>query len=332
MRPREISSRSSGRKDRFDRFLRGGAIPPLARTTPKTDGEIELRIGPEIIFGERVAAEEVSVEVLHMGGRRAYGRCHADAIAGSGFDIALFKSRDDVKRAAMFVMLSALVLPFVNACAKYLQDYSVVQITWARYAGHFILMLAIFAPRSGFGLLRSTRLPMQLIRSSLHWAAAMMVFYAIAYVSLPTASVISFSAPLIVTALAPFALGEKVALIRWLAVGAGFAGACVVAGSGNGGPVWAIGVLLLNATIVAFVQLMSRKLAQHDGAATSNTYMVLVGFLMMSVLLPLGWRIPVNMFDALVFVGIGVSGRLGHYLLMRAFELAPAAFVSPFTY
>lgn len=248
-------------------------------------------------------------------------------ISGQGIE-----SRDDVKRAVLFVMLSALVLPIVNACAKYLQDYSVIQITWARYAGHFILMLAIFAPRSGLGLLRSTRLPMQLTRSSLHCIAAMMVFYAIAYVSLPTATVISFSAPLIVTALAPFVLGEKVTLSRSLAVGAGFVGACVVAGSGVGGTAWAIGVLFLNATIIAVVQLMSRKLAQHDGAATSNTYMVLVGFLMMSVLLPLEWRMPASTFDALAFVGIGVSGGVGHYLLIRGFELAPAAFVSPFTY
>ena len=36
--------------------------------------------------------------------------------------------------------------------------------------------------------------------------------------------------------------------------------------------------------------------------------------------------------DALVFVAIGISGGIGHYLLVRAFELAPAAFVSPFTY
>jgi len=32
----------------------------------------------------------------------------------------------------------------------------------------------------------------------------------------------------------------------------------------------------------------------------------------------------------LIFVGLGFFGGLGHYFLQRAFELAPAPFVSPF--
>ncbi len=52
----------------------------------------------------------------------------------------------------------------------------------------------------------------------------------------------------------------------------------------------------------------------------------------MSLPLPFVWRMPTSSLDALVFLGIGVTGRIGHYLLVRAFELAPAVFVSPFTY
>jgi drug/metabolite transporter (DMT)-like permease len=239
---------------------------------------------------------------------------------------------DNLEQAVLFVVLAILVLPIINACAKFLSSYSVVQITWARYAGHFLFMLLIFTPRHGLDLLRSTRLPMQLIRSSLHCASAILTFYALGFVALPTATAISFSAPLMVTALAPLVLGEKVGLLRWLAVGAGFIGALVVVRPGGGGQDWAVTLLLANAAISAVIQLMSRKLAQHDGAAVSNTYMVLVGFVLMSLPLPFVWRAPTEFVDLLVFIGIGVSGGLGHYLLVRAFELAPAAFVSPFTY
>jgi hypothetical protein len=45
-------------------------------------------------------------------------------------------------------------------------------------------------------------------------------------------------------------------------------------------------LLLLSAANSAGIQLMSRKLAHHDGAAVSNTYMVLVGFVLMSLPLP----------------------------------------------
>jgi drug/metabolite transporter (DMT)-like permease len=242
------------------------------------------------------------------------------------------KSPDNLERAVVFVVLAVLVLPIINACAKFLNGYPVVQITWARYAGHFLFMLLVFVPRYGLDLLRSSRLPMQLIRSSLHCMSAIMTFYALGFVSLPTATAISFSAPLMVTALAPLVLGERVGLTRWLAVSAGFIGALVVVRPGASEQNGAVLILLINAGASAVIQLMSRKLAQHDGAATSNTYMVLVGFVLMSLPLPFVWRAPADSVDTLVFVGIGVSGGVGHYLLVRAFELAPAAFVSPFTY
>jgi drug/metabolite transporter (DMT)-like permease len=239
---------------------------------------------------------------------------------------------DNLERAVLFVVLAVLVLPIINACAKFLNSYSVIQITWARYAGHFLFMLLIFAPRSGLDLLRTTRLPLQLTRSSLHCLSAILTFYALGFVALPTATAISFSAPLMVTALAPLVLGERVGFIRWLAVAAGFTGALVVVRPGAGGQDWAVALLLANAAASAVIQLMSRKLAQHDGAIVSNTYMVLVGFVLMSLPLPFVWRMPTDHVDALVFLGIGVTGGLGHYLLVRAFELAPAVFVSPFTY
>jgi drug/metabolite transporter (DMT)-like permease len=242
------------------------------------------------------------------------------------------ESRDNIERAVLFVVLAVLVLPIVNACAKYLDGYSVIQITWARYAGHFAFMLLVFVPRSGLDLLRSTRLTLQLIRSTLHCASAIITFYAIAFVALPTATAISFSAPLMVTALAPLVLGEKVDLTRWLAVAAGFVGALVVVRPGASGQDWAVLLLLVNAVASAAIQLLSRMLAQHDGAETSNTYMVLVGFVLTSLPLPFVWRMPESTTDALVFLCIGLSGGIGHYLLVRAFELAPAAFVSPFTY
>ncbi len=241
-------------------------------------------------------------------------------------------AQDDLGRAAVFVLSAVMILPMISACAKYLADYSVFQVTWARYAGHFAFMLLIFVPRSGLSILRSSRLKQQLARSTLHCAAAIMFFYAIRFVSLPTATSINFTAPLMVAALAPFVLGERVSGAQWIAVLVGFVGALVVIRPGAAEQHWALIIVLLNAVASAVVQIMSRQLARHDGAATSNIYMVLVGFVLMTLVLPFVWRTPENMVDVGVFLMAGVSGGLGHYLLVRAFELAPAAFVSPFTY
>ena len=60
------------------------------------------------------------------------------------------RAHDNVRRAVLFMVLAAALLPLLNASSKYLsQTYPVLEITWARYAGHFLFMLLAFAPRRG---------------------------------------------------------------------------------------------------------------------------------------------------------------------------------------
>jgi drug/metabolite transporter (DMT)-like permease len=243
-----------------------------------------------------------------------------------------FRSLQPVERAVVFMLIAAVTLPGLSACAKYLSDYSVVQITWARYAGHFAFMVVVFAPRSGLAILRSARPRLQLTRSALHCASAILTFVALGFISLATSTAIFFSGPLMVTALAPFVLREQLGWDRALAVVVGFAGALVVVRPGWTGEHFAALLMFASAAASAAVQLLSRKLAAYDQALTSNTYMVLIGFLAMSLPLPFVWRMPDTGLDALAFVLIGCVGGLGHYFLVRAFELAPASVVSPLNY
>lgn len=242
------------------------------------------------------------------------------------------RPKDDLARAALYMLVAAVMLPGINACAKHLSGYSVLQVAWARYAGHFAFMVIAFAPTNGLAILRSSALPLQLTRSGLHCASALLMFSALGMVTLTTATAINFSSPLIVTALAPLMLGERIGWTRAAAVVIGFVGALVVVRPGYGDAGFATALLLVNAFVSATIQILSRKLAGRDRAVTSNTYMVVVGFAVLSLPLPFVWRTPLTMIDLFVFLGIGVFGGLGHYFLVSAFERAPATFVSPFNY
>ena len=79
-------------------------------------------------------------------------------------------------------------------------------------------------------------------------------------------------------------------------------------------------------------QLLTRKLAAHDSAETSITYIALAGFVLTTIPLPFVWKTPVSWHDALLFFGLGLFGGFGHYFIVRAYEIAPAPFVSPFNY
>jgi drug/metabolite transporter (DMT)-like permease len=240
---------------------------------------------------------------------------------------------DDVRRAVLYMAYAMALIPLLNASAKYLsRDYSIPEIVWARYAGHFFTMLIAFAPRRGIRLLITARPVMQLARSTLLFASTAIYFTAISYVPLPTAAAIGFTGPFIVTLLAPAMLGETVGLQRWAFVVVGFIGALVIVRPGTDANQWAAFLVFGSATTSALYQLITRKLAAHDAAETSITYIALAGFLLASLLLPFYWKLPTSRLDALLFIGLGVFGGFGHYFIVRAYELAPAAVVTPFNY
>jgi drug/metabolite transporter (DMT)-like permease len=241
--------------------------------------------------------------------------------------------KDNYGRAVLFMLAAAVLLPLLNASVKYLvTTYPVAELLWARYAGHLAFMLVVFAPRHGRALLASSRPALQIARSLLFCCSTFLMFYALGFVPLATAAAISFTAPLIVTAAAPLFLGERVGLARAVAVTAGFIGALIVVRPGSGALHWAAFLIFGSAAASASTQLLSRKLVAYDSPETSNTYMVLAGFLLATIPLPFVWVPPELPWHAFLFLMLGVLGGLGHYCLVRAFELAPAPFVSPFNY
>jgi drug/metabolite transporter (DMT)-like permease len=255
------------------------------------------------------------------------------AVVAAAPKTAAIAPPDNVRRAILYMVYSAALIPLLNASAKYLTaNYSVVEIAWARYAGHFFYMLIVFAPRRGPRLLVSSRPVLQLVRSSLLFLSTAIYVSALGYIPLATAAAIGFMSPFIVTALAPFVLGEKVGLRRWVSVALGFAGAMVVIRPGAGAVSAAALLVLGSATSSALYQLMTRKLAAHDPAETSITYIAMAGFLLASVALPFTWKTPETALDLLLFVGLGIFGGFGHYFMVRAYELAPAPLIAPFNY
>jgi drug/metabolite transporter (DMT)-like permease len=228
---------------------------------------------------------------------------------------------------------AAILIPLLNASAKYLgTKYPIAEIVWARYAGHFIYMVILFAPRRGLSLLVSRRPGLQFIRSALLFTSTAIYFSALHYVPLATATAIGFTAPFIVTALAPLVLGERVGTRRWIAVGLGFVGALAVVRPGEDAVPLAAFLVFGSAVTSASYQLITRKLAFHDPAETSITYIAVVGFLLATLALPFFWRTPDSLMDIAVFVALGLFGGFGHYFMVRAYEMAPAPFVSPFNY
>ena len=135
---------------------------------------------------------------------------------------------------------------------------------------------------------------------------------------------------LLVTALAVPILGERVGIRRWLAVLAGFIGLLVILRPGLRvfDPVALIP--LAGAGLWAIYQLLVRT-TSSDSAATMLLCTSLVGAVVMGLIAPFQWVAPDAQGWALL-VALGIIGSLGHWLLIRAIQSAPASSLQPFHY
>ena len=101
----------------------------------------------------------------------------------------------------LFIVGGLLSLGLLDATAKYLtQDYHVVQVMWARYSFHVLLMIAVLGPIGRLSL-RTGKLKLQIARSSILLVATYLFFNGLHYLPLADATTITFLAPLFVTAL-----------------------------------------------------------------------------------------------------------------------------------
>jgi len=117
----------------------------------------------------------------------------------------------DVLRGILLMCAGVALFPLMNASVKLLTArYPVIEITWARFTGHLIVMLIVFLPQYGWRLIATRRPLVQLARSLLMLVSNGIFVLAIGSVPLATASAIGFTSPLIVTALSVPLLREQV--------------------------------------------------------------------------------------------------------------------------
>jgi drug/metabolite transporter (DMT)-like permease len=155
---------------------------------------------------------------------------------------------------------------------------------------------------------------------------------ALTFMPLAEATVILFAAPFMVLVLSGWFLGEKVAGSIWIAVAVGFLAVLLVARPGLDGLSWYAILPAAAAFFYAVLQLISRSLGSAgERPITSVAWTLLVGLVITLPLAIYDWRplTPV-VWVLLVILGLCMGGA--QLLLARAFAIAPANVLTPFTY
>ncbi len=220
----------------------------------------------------------------------------------------------------------------MDAAIKWLtSDYPVTQIVALRsWFGLPLLCLLVFY-EGGFKALKTRRPLVHVGRYCMVLALSFGFFWSLSHMKLVDAIAITFAAPILITALSVLLLREPVGLHRWLAVGAGFCGVVVMLRPGSGLFQWPALVVLGSVVIYALLMITTRALKSTESTAALMLYPQLGLALTGVVFAPLLWVTP-SLKDLALFALVGMLGSIGVMCLTKAFQMAPAATISPFEY
>jgi len=172
--------------------------------------------------------------------------------------------------AHVFFTTQDMTIKFING------DYALYQVMFIRSIVAMLFILLIFVPiDGGFKYLRTQRLGLHLLRGFGIVIANLCFFTAL--ITMPLAEVVAifFIAPLLITALSEFLIGEKVGLRSWIAVLVGLLGVMIMLRPGFGvfNPVSILP--LVAALAYALVQITTRKMGVTEKASTMAFYIQL---------------------------------------------------------
>jgi len=220
-----------------------------------------------------------------------------------------------------------------DASAKFLNAYmDSVQVVWARYMSAFALAVVLINPVRNPQVMRTGRPWLQLGRSALLVISTTLNFIALRYLQLDQTMAIMFSTPFLVALLGGPLLGEWIRWRRWTAIIVGFCGVLLVTRPGAGGIHPAALLILCSALCYALYVISTRILSRTDSDGTTNLYSNLVGAIVVTVAVPFVWTPQSDPLVIVLMCSMGLLSGIGHFLLIRAHRLAPAAVLAPFIY
>lgn len=230
------------------------------------------------------------------------------------------------------MMTAVFLFSSMDTLAKYmLRSYPMPPLIFARYGAHLLVMLILFAPRMRLDLIRTKRPGLQILRGLTLVSSTAFFYLSLRHMPLAEAASITFVAPVLITALSGPMLGERVVGRQWIAVILGFSGVLVIIRPGSGVLSFAVVFPLITAFLFALYQIMTRQLAGRENPFTTLFFTALVGTLAASTTLPFAWQTPTPL-QAAMMIAIGSFGGFGHFLLIRAVEIASPTALAPFVY
>jgi drug/metabolite transporter (DMT)-like permease len=238
-------------------------------------------------------------------------------------------------RAIALMCLTILMFAVLDTTGKYLVTTGglpVSQVVWLRFLSQAAFTLLIFGPLAVTSLANSSKLGLQITRSTLMFIITVLNFIALKKLQLDQNITIFFLSPLVIAALSGPLLGEWIDWRRALAIGVGFLGVLVVIRPGFGGFQMAYLIAICAMLCYSLYNISTRYLAAFDTSEVTFFYSPIIGCIACAPFAIAFWQTPQDLTTWILLGSMGASGGFGHWLLILAHRDAPAPILAPFVY
>lgn len=240
-----------------------------------------------------------------------------------------------IPKAVLFAAVGALFLSLMALCAKLAAPHSTEPvITFFRFSVTGLYIFLILAVRHWRGSpipLKTRHIGTHIVRAVASTGSMYSLYYALRYIPLVDANLLSLTYPLFALILMTIFFKEKVRLLSWLAMAIGFVGIVLVLKPTPALFNPASGIGLFCGLCAAISILGIRELSRYEHTYTIMFYYTVFAFLISGLLVIFYWQTP-DVVTLLELLGVGVFGMLYQELLTRALAYAPAYIPSSLMY
>jgi drug/metabolite transporter (DMT)-like permease len=229
------------------------------------------------------------------------------------------------------MFMSVCAFSIMDLLVKWSQEYPTGEVLFFR--GFFGLLLTYFLiPKDKLkSFYKTDRKLEHFFRCFAGIIALIAIVVALRELPLAVVVSLSYAAPLFITILSIFLLGEKVGIFRWIAVLIGFVGVLVISEPGFNEVNYLYILPIIFCIGMAFVTITIRKLSTSEPVWLISIFFTLTITFVSLFTIPFGWVLP-NFKDFILLALIGVTGGGANLLLTQSYKLSEVSLVAPLKY
>ena len=232
----------------------------------------------------------------------------------------------------LFVSTALSINAVKDGVAKLLGGYyPPLMLVWIHLAFTCLLLMPLVFKKYGRTVLFPQKFGIQVLRSTLFVLGISLFYWSLHYIPLADTTSMVFIAPIVVTALSPIILGEKLGLHRSLAVLVGFVGVYIILRPEFSGDRFGYILGLGAGSCLGMFYMANRKLAEYQPQLVAVTYTAVFGTLLLLPTLPFVWIIP-RPSDSALLTSFVLLAIIGQIFLISAFSYTKASTLAPFQY